>query len=61
MKLYLNVIGIVHVTLGFLYVLLLLEKLRRWLLQVLLRWLNVCSRSHSQNKGKHINKHAYKS
>ena len=50
-----KVIGVVHVILAFLKLLLLLLKLiRRWLLQVLvlglLRWLNVYSRTHGQNK-----------
>ena len=50
-----KVIGGVHVTLAFLILLLLLLKLvKRRLLQVLvlglLRWLNVYSRTHGQNK-----------
>ena len=47
---YLKVIGVLHVILAFLKVLLLLKLLeRRWLL-VLLRWLDVYSRSQRQNK-----------
>src|SRR6185503_11851015 len=49
MKLYLKVMGVVHVILAFLKLLLLLKLLRRWLL-VLLRWINVYSRSQRQNK-----------
>ena len=54
MKLYLKVIGGVHVILAFLKLLLLLLKLIcRWLLRVLvlglLRWINVYSRTHGQN------------
>src|SRR6185437_12361975 len=50
MKLYLKVIGVVHVILAFLELLLLLKLLRRWmLLRVLvlglLRWINVYSRT----------------
>ena len=50
-----KVIGGVHVILAFLKLLLLLLKLlRRWLLRVLvlglLRWINVYSRTHGQNK-----------
>ena len=49
-----KVIGGVHVILAFLELLLLLKLLRRWLLWVLvlglLRWINVYSRTHSQNK-----------
>ena len=48
-----KVIG-VHVILAFLELLLLLKLLRRWLLWVLvlglLRWINVYSRTHGQNK-----------
>jgi len=53
MKMYLKVIGVVHVILAFLKVLLLLKLLwRRWLLRVLvlLRRINVYSRSQRQNK-----------
>ena len=55
MKLYLKVIGVVHVILAFLKLLLLLLKLvRRRLLRVLvlgpLRWISVYSRTHGQNK-----------
>ena len=53
MKLYLKVIGGVHVTLTSLKVLLLLKLLKgRWLLRVLvlLRRINVYSRSQCQNK-----------
>jgi len=61
MKLYLKVIGGVHVILAFLIVLLLLKGLcRRWLL-VLLRRINVYSRSQRQNKVQHIHIHANKS
>ena len=54
MKLYLKVIGVVHVILAFLILLLLLLKLvGRQLLRVLvlglLRWINVYSRTHDQN------------
>ena len=50
MKLYLKVIGGVHVILAFLKVLLLLKGICiRWLL-VLLRRINVYSRSQRQNK-----------
>jgi len=50
MKLYLKVIGNVHVILAFLKVLLMLKLSHgRWLL-VLLRWLNVYSRSQRQHK-----------
>ena len=49
MKMYLKVIGVVHVILTFLKVLLLLKRLWRWLL-VLLRWINVYSRSQRQNE-----------
>ena len=57
-------IGVVHVTLAFLVLLLLLLKLvRRWLLRVLvlglLRWISVYSRAHGQNK-KHNYKHTSK-
>ena len=50
-----KVIGGVHVILAFLILLLLLLKLVEiWLLRVLvlglLRWINVYSRTHSQNK-----------
>ena len=50
-----KVIGVVHVILAFLVLLLLLLKLLkgRWLLRVLvlvlLRWINVYSRTHGQN------------
>ena len=52
-----KVIGVVHVILAFLVLLLLLLKLvRRRLLQVLvlglLRWINVYSRTHGQNKAR---------
>ena len=50
---YLKVIGVVHVILAFLVLLLLLELLIRWLLVLvlgLLRWINVYSRTHGQNK-----------
>ena len=40
----------VHVILAFLKVLLLLKLLRRWLLRVLLRWLNVCSEHIAKTK-----------
>ena len=55
MKVYLKVIGGVHVILVFLVLLLLLLKLvRRRLLRVLvlglLRWIGVYSRAHGQNK-----------
>ena len=55
MKVYLKVIGVVHVILAFLVLLLLLLKVlgRRLLLRVLvlglLRWINVYSRTHGQN------------
>ena len=55
MKMYLKVIGVVHVILAFLVLLLLLLKVlgRRLLLRVLvlglLRWINVYSRTHGQN------------
>ena len=48
-----KVIGGVHVILAFLKLFLLLELLRRWLLVLvlrLLRWINVYSRTHGQNK-----------
>ena len=48
-EMYLKVIGGVHVILAFLKPFLLLKLLRRWLL-VLLRWINVYSRSQRQNK-----------
>ena len=63
MKLYLKVIGSVHVILAFLQVLLLLKLTRRrWLLRVLvlLRRINVYSRSQHQNKVQHIHIHANK-
>ena len=52
---YLKEIGVVHVTLAFLVLLLLLLKvLGRRLIRVLvlglLRWISVYSRTHSQNK-----------
>ena len=47
---YLKVIGGVHVILAFLKLLLLLEMYRGWWLLVLLRLLNVYSRSQRQNK-----------
>ena len=55
MKMYLKVIGDVHVILAFLVLLLLLLKLvGRRLLRVLvlglLRWINVYSQTHGQNK-----------
>ena len=53
MKLYLKVIGVVHVIFAFLKVLLLLKLLKgRWLLLVLvlLQRVNVYSRSQRQNK-----------
>ena len=55
MKLYLKVMGVVHVILAFLVLLrLLLKLLSRLLLRVLvlglLRWINVYSRSQCQNK-----------
>ena len=58
-----KVIGVVHVILAFLVLLLLLlELVGRWLLRVLvlglLRWINVYSRTHGQNK--HHNKHTSK-
>ena len=60
MKLYLKVVGGVQVILAFLKLLLLLEVSRdRWLL-VLLRLLNVYSRSQCQNKIQHIYIHANK-
>jgi multisubunit Na+/H+ antiporter MnhG subunit len=60
MKMYLKVIGGVHVILAFLVLLLLLLKvLGRWLLRVLvlglLRWINVYSRTHGQKQGNNIN------
>ena len=63
MKLYLKVIGGVHVILAFLELLLLLKLLRRWmLLRVLvlglLRWINVYSRAHGQKQGTIVNIHA---
>jgi hypothetical protein len=59
MKLYLKVIGGVHVILAFLKLLLLLKGLyRRWLL-VLLR-INVYSRAQRLNKVQHIHIHANK-
>ena len=52
-------IGGVHVILAFLVLLLLLLKLlRRWLL---LRWINVYSRTHGQKQGNNINIQANKS
>ena len=50
-----KVIGVVHVILAFLVLLLLLLKMvRRWLPWVLvlglLKWINVYSRTHGQNK-----------
>ena len=57
---YLKVIGGVHVILAFLKLLLLLKvSCGRWLL-VLLRRINVYSRSQRQNKVQHIYKHANK-
>ena len=61
MKMYLKVIGVVHVILAFLELLLLLKLLRRWLLRVLvlglLRWISVYSRTHGQNNAQ---QYAYK-
>ena len=48
-----KVIGVVHVTLAFLKLFLLVELLRRWLLVLvlgLLRWINVYSRAHGQKQ-----------
>ena len=57
MKMYLKVIGVVHVILAFLVLLLLLELLRRWLLVLVLvlvlglvGWINVYSRTHGQKQ-----------
>jgi hypothetical protein len=53
---YLKVIGVVHVIFAFLkLLLLLLKRLRRWLLlrvlvMGLLRWINVYSRTHGQKQ-----------
>ena len=47
-----KVIGAVHVILAFLKLFLLLKQLLRWLLVLvlmLLRWINVYSRTHGQN------------
>ena len=65
MKLYLKMIGGVHVILAFLVLLLLLLKvLERRLLLVLvlglLRWINVYSRTHGKKQGNNINIHANK-
>jgi len=56
--------GVVHVILAFLKLFLLLKLLRRWWLLrvlVLLRRINVYSRSQRQNKVQHIHIHAKKS
>ena len=50
-----KVIGVVHVILAFLKLLLLLKLLRRWLLRVLvlgllIRWINIFSRTHGQKQ-----------
>ena len=55
-----KVIGGVHVILAFLKLLLLLEVSREGWLLVLLRLLNVYSRSQRQNKVQHIHIHANK-
>ena len=55
-----KVIGVVHVILDFLKLLLLLKVSRRGWLLVLLRLLNVYSRSQRQNKVQHIHIHANK-
>ena len=60
MKLYLKVIGGVHVILAFLKLLLLLEVSRGGWLLVSLRLLNIYSRSQRQNKVQHIHIHANK-
>ena len=60
MKLYLKVIGVVHVILTLLKLLLLLEVSRGGWLLVLLRLLNVYSRSQRQNKVQNIHIHANK-
>ena len=54
-----KVIGVVHVILAFLKLLFLLKLLRRWLL-VLLRWINIYSRSQRQKQVQHIHIHANK-
>ena len=63
MKLYLKVIGGIHVMLAFLKLFLLLKLLRRWWLLrvlVLLRRINVYSRSQRQNKVQHVHIHVNK-
>ena len=58
---YLKVIGGVHVILAFLKLLLLIEMSREGWLLVLLRLLNIYSRSQRQNKVQHIHIQANKS